>query len=150
MADVVSPEIRSRMMSGIRGKNTKPEIHLRSLLHRRGFRFRLHAKDLPGRPDIVLPRYRSAIFVNGCFWHGHDCRYFKWPRTRERFWREKIEANRERDRKKAAALRLLSWRVCVVWECALKSQDGFPASFDTLVEWLQDMESSSFELRGGT
>src|SRR5215813_7107073 len=97
MADVVSPAVRSRMMAGIRSTNTKPELFLRSGLHRAGFRFRLHAKEVPGKPDVVFPRYGAAIFVNGCFWHRHDCHLFKMPSTRPEFWRQKIERNVQRD-----------------------------------------------------
>jgi DNA mismatch endonuclease (patch repair protein) len=110
------------MMSGIRGKNTKPELLIRRGLHARGFRFRLHVKDLPGKPDLVLPRYRAVVFVNGCFWHGHDCHLFKWPKSREEFWRTKIRTNRANDKKHLAALREKGWRVLVIWECALKGR----------------------------
>lgn len=108
------------MMSGIRGKNTKPEIIVRKALHAAGYRFRLHRKDLPGKPDIVLPKYKTVIFVHGCFWHKHDCRYFKWPKTRPDFWREKIEGNVERDRLAYEKLEEMGWRVKVVWECELE------------------------------
>lgn len=91
MIDIVDTATRSRMMAGIKGKNTKPEKLVRSLLHRQGFLFRLNVRELPGKPDIVLPRYRAVIFVNGCFWHGHDCFSFKWPKTRTDFWQHKIE-----------------------------------------------------------
>jgi DNA mismatch endonuclease (patch repair protein) len=117
LADVVDKATRSRMMSGIRGKDTTPEKAVRSALHKAGFRFRLHVRDLPGKPDIVLPKYRTAIFVHGCFWHGHECRNFKWPKTRADWWRKKIEANKARDRKARTALRKLGWNVRVVWEC---------------------------------
>ncbi len=121
MADVVDGPTRSRMMSGIGGKNTKPEIRLRQALHARGFRFRLHCKDLPGTPDIVLPGRRVAILVNGCFWHRHEgCRYTATPRTNEEFWRQKFHENVDRDRRHAEMLHTLGWRVAVVWECALK------------------------------
>lgn len=125
MADVVDPATRSRMMSGIRGKNTKPELLIRTALHRHGFRYRLHC-GLPGKPDICLPRYRAVIFVHGCFWHGHNCHLFKWPATRPEFWRRKIQRNREVDR--AALERLLAdgWRVGTVWECALKGRNRWP------------------------
>ena len=121
MADVVDPATRSRMMSGIRGKNTKPELIIRKALHARGFRYRLHCK-LPGKPDLCLPKYRAVIFVHGCFWHGHDCHLFKWPSTRPEFWREKIGRNRAVDA--AAETKLLAdgWRVATVWECALKGR----------------------------
>ncbi|MFP4906044.1 very short patch repair endonuclease [Paraburkholderia sp. BR14261] len=120
MVDVVDTATRSRMMSGIRGRNTKPEKLIRSLLHRRGFRFRLNVRELPGRPDIVLPRRRAVVFVHGCFWHGHNCALFKWPRTRPEFWREKIARNRLNDAKALAALAAQGWRVAVIWECACR------------------------------
>ena len=126
MADVVSRQVRSRMMAGIRGKNTKPEILVRSFLHRQGFRFRLHVKDLPGKPDLVLAKYRAAIFVHGCFWHGHDCHLFRLPGTRTDFWSAKIEGNRVRDLKAFAALRSMEWRVLVIWECALRGRTTLP------------------------
>lgn len=117
MADIVDKATRSRMMAGIRGKDTKPEKLVRSALHRAGFRFRLHVADLPGKPDIVLPKYRTAIFVHGCFWHGHKCRNFKWPKTRKAFWKAKIEGNVARDRKAIGELRRSGWNVKVIWEC---------------------------------
>ncbi len=123
MADIVSPEKRSDMMSGIRGKNTKPEIIVRSLLHRLGYRFRLHRKDLPGRPDIVLPKWKTVIFVNGCYWHGHnDCHLFRPPKTRREFWTNKIEGNQARDRRNYAALEDAGWKVLVIWECAVSKK----------------------------
>lgn len=121
MVDVVDRQTRSRMMSGIRGKNTKPEILIRKALHAGGYRFRLHRKDLPGAPDIVLPKYRAVILINGCFWHGHACGLFKWPQTRPDFWREKIEANIARDQRNLSKLKKLGWRVCILWECEVKS-----------------------------
>lgn len=123
MVDIVDASTRSRMMAGIRGRNTKPEILIRSLLHRQGFRFRLHVGDLPGKPDIVLRRFHAIIFVHGCFWHGHDCRFFKWPRTRPAFWRKKIKDNHANDLKARKALRAAGWRVGVVWECAIRGAD---------------------------
>lgn len=105
MADVVDTATRSRMMSGIRGTNTRPERHIRSLLHRQGFRFRLHARELPGRPDIVLPRCRAVVFVHGCFWHGHGCPFFRLPGTRREFWQAKMERNRANDHRAATAAR---------------------------------------------
>ena len=121
MADIVDKATRSRMMSGIRGKDTEPEIIVRKFLHAQGFRFRLHRKDLPGRPDIVLPKYRVAILVQGCFWHGHeDCRLFRLPKSRTEFWKEKIEANRARDKKNLTLLGELGWRTLQIWECAMK------------------------------
>ncbi|WP_081493053.1 very short patch repair endonuclease [Bradyrhizobium yuanmingense] len=119
MADIVTSEIRSRMMSGIRAKNTKPEITLRRLLHAEGFRFRLH-QNLPGRPDLVFRKRRAVIFVHGCFWHRHECSIFKWPSTRAEFWRTKINGNALRDEKNIGLLLADGWRVSVVWECALR------------------------------
>lgn len=138
MADVVDAKTRSRMMSGIKGKNTKPELVIRRKLHARGFRFQLHRRNLPGSPDIVLPKYRAAILINGCFWHGHDCRLFKWPKTRPDFWREKITGNILRDRRKKAELRRLGWRICVLWECEIKAanEEQLTTIVDRIVEWL--------------
>ncbi|QSV45328.1 very short patch repair endonuclease [Geobacter benzoatilyticus] len=138
MADVVNAETRSRMMSGIRGKNTKPEILIRSLLHRRGFRFRLHDKKLPGKPDIVLPRYRAVIMIHGCFWHGHDCHLFKWPSSNESFWKDKISRNKEVDARSRQELTLAGWRILTVWECALKGKHRRPLeeSADEICTWL--------------
>ncbi len=107
-------------MSRIRGRDTKPELLLRRGLHARGLRFRLNRKDLPGRPDLVFPRYRAVIFVHGCFWHNHDCPMFKWPATRVEFWRKKIQGNRERDSAVLATLAKENWRVLIIWECALR------------------------------
>ena len=112
---------RSRMMSSIRGKNTRPERILRSLLFARGFRYRLHVRGLPGSPDLVFPKRRAVVFVHGCFWHRHEgCRYTTTPRTNEDFWRQKFQGNVARDRRHAEMLHALGWRVAVVWECALK------------------------------
>lgn len=126
MADVVSPEVRSRMMAGIRGTNTKPELLLRKGLHAAGFRFRLHDRRLPGRPDMVFPRHNAVIFAHGCFWHGHDCHLFKWPSTRPDFWRTKIARNRAVDARSELALSELGWRIGIVWECALKGRTRRP------------------------
>jgi DNA mismatch endonuclease, patch repair protein len=123
MADTVSPAVRSRMMAGIRAKNTKPEMIVRRGLHAMGFRFRLHDRKLPGKPDIVFPKYRAVILVNGCFWHGHECELFKWPKSREVFWRDKIGRNRENDTKNAAILSAQGWRHLTIWECAIKRRD---------------------------
>ncbi len=112
-------------MSGIRGKDTRPEIIVRQALHRAGFRFRLHRKDLPGKPDIVLPKYHTVIFVHGCFWHGHGCRYFKVPKTRTDFWLDKIMANARRDRLQEDALRAAGWRVFTVWECDIRDKNDW-------------------------
>ena len=125
MTDVHTKEQRSRNMSAIRGKNTKPEMRVRSLLHSLGFRFRLHRKDLPGKPDIVLPKYRTAIFVHGCFWHCHDCPYGRViPATQREFWAAKRRANVERDARKRSELERDGWKVFVIWECQIK-QDKY-------------------------
>lgn len=149
MADVVDPATRSRMMSGIRGKDTKPEMTIRKALHARGFRYRVHCKDLPGNPDLCLPKYRAVIFVHGCFWHGHGCHLFKWPKTRPDFWRGKIERNCEVDR--AAENRLLKqgWRVAVIWECALKGRSRLSLEdvVATCADWLTS-DRPRFEIRG--
>lgn len=120
MADIVDTATRSRMMANIRGRDTKPEILIRSLLHRQGFRFLLHVRNLPGKPDIVLPRFHAVIFVHGCFWHGHDCRFFKWPKTRPDFWQEKIGRNQTNDYTAKQTLLNTGWRVGIVWECAIR------------------------------
>ncbi|HUP62711.1 MAG TPA: DNA mismatch endonuclease Vsr [Thermoanaerobaculia bacterium] len=118
MADVHNKEQRSRNMAAIRGRDTKPEMVVRRLVHRLGYRFRLHRRDLPGRPDLVLPRHRAVIFVHGCFWHQHDCRYGRVvPATRAEFWRKKRDENVARDARNLATLRTSAWRVFVVWEC---------------------------------
>ncbi len=122
MVDVVSKAKRSEMMAGIRGKDTRPEMLIRRGLHAMGYRFRVHRRDLPGNPDIVLPKYRAVIFVHGCFWHGHDCHLFKWPKTRAAFWREKIGGNVRRDSLALVSLKERGWRVHTVWECELKGK----------------------------
>lgn len=138
------------MMSGIRGKNTKPELLIRKALHARGFRYRLHCKDLPGNPDLCLPKYRAVIFVHGCFWHGHGCHLFKWPKTRPEFWRQKIERNRAVDEAALLALLEAGWRVATVWECALKGRLRLPADrvLAELERWLL-LSGPVGEIRGG-
>ena len=139
MADIVDKATRSRMMSGIRGKDTKPEMIVRRALHKAGYRYRLHVKDLPGKPDIVLPKYRTAIFVHGCFWHGHDCYLYRLPSTRSDFWRTKIGKNRERDAAAANALESKGWRTAIVWECSLKGKEKRdPVELiDQLTAWIR-------------
>ncbi|MBI3440884.1 MAG: DNA mismatch endonuclease Vsr [Proteobacteria bacterium] len=122
MTDIVDRKTRSRMMSGIKGKDTKPELIIRGALFARGFRYRLHDKRLPGKPDIVLPKYHAVIFVHGCFWHGHGCHLFKWPGTRGEFWRKKVTDNRSRDSRVIRQLLGNGWRVLTVWECSLKGK----------------------------
>ena len=117
-------EQRSRNMSAIKSKNTKPEITVRKLLHSMGYRFRLHKKDLPGSPDIVLPKYKTVIFVHGCFWHRHqNCKYASNPKTRREFWEKKFKENIERDKKTQEKLKNLGWKTNIVWECEIKKQD---------------------------
>lgn len=121
MADVHSPQVRSRNMSNIKGKNTKPEMIVRRYLFSKGFRYRKNDARLPGKPDIVLPKYKTVIFVNGCFWHKHEgCKYFVWPKNNSEFWREKIEGNASRDVAQQKALSDLGWNIIVIWECQLK------------------------------
>ena len=121
MNDIVDQSTRSRMMSGIRGSNTKPEMLVRRALHAAGYRYRLHVRDLPGRPDLVMPKHRIVIFVNGCFWHRHPyCHYTTTPSTRADFWANKFKENRKRDKRNIETLISRGWRVLVVWECGLK------------------------------
>jgi DNA mismatch endonuclease (patch repair protein) len=139
MGDVHSPEKRSKNMRAIRGKNTSPELILRKLLFARGLRFRLHVKALPGNPDIVLSKYRVAIFVHGCFWHGHNCYLFKLPASRREFWRTKISQNQQRDLLATNALLREGWRVLYVWECALRGRLRWSAEElgDRIAIWIR-------------
>ncbi|HYO82416.1 MAG TPA: very short patch repair endonuclease [Bryobacteraceae bacterium] len=124
MTDVLTPEQRSRNMAAIRSRNTRPEIIVRSALHAMGFRFRLHRSDLPGKPDLVLPRYGTAIFVHGCFWHMHNCRYGRpRPSTNSQFWEEKRKGNVARDRRNVFELKHAGWRVFTIWECETRDPD---------------------------
>lgn len=150
MSDVVSSDIRSRMMSGIRGKDTKPELTVRKALFAAGFRFRLHRRDLPGVPDIVLPGKRVAIFVHGCFWHMHSgCNNAKLPSSRQDFWREKLGRNIERDKKNIDALIDLGWRVLVVWECSTREKGAESVLPSVLASWIGGGEARG-ELSGGS
>lgn len=122
MADVHTPEQRSRNMSAIRSKDTKPEEIVRKYLFRQGFRYRKNDSRLPGKPDVVLPKYKTVIFVNGCFWHAHEgCKYFVWPKNNSDFWKKKILGNVERDNRNITELKDSGWRVITIWECQLKS-----------------------------
>lgn len=136
MSEGISSETRSRMMSGIRRRDTKPELLVRRHLHSAGFRYRLDARDLPGRPDIVLPKWRTAVFVHGCFWHGHaGCGLFRVPKTRTEWWSAKITANVGRDHAAVETLLELGWRVAVVWECALRAR--LYETLDALVTFIR-------------
>jgi len=133
MADTVTPEKRSEIMSKIRSRNTKPEMLVRRYLFRRGFRFRVNDRRLPGTPDVVLPKYRTVVFVNGCFWHGHGCKLYVLPKTNIPFWKEKIRRNRDRDDRNRARLEALGWRVIVVWECELRTKSLCAETLEGLV-----------------
>lgn len=123
MADLKTPEERSRNMAAIRSCDTKPEMLVRRYLHSEGLRYGLHNKRLPGSPDIVMRRFKTAIFVHGCFWHGHaNCKYYRLPKSNIEFWQSKVERNRERDKRDISALHKLGWRVIVIWECQLKTK----------------------------
>lgn len=122
MGDVLTPQQRQLNMSRIRGKDTKPEMVIRRGLHARGFRYRLHDRTLPGRPDLVFPKYHAAVFIHGCFWHAHGCALSKPPATRQDFWQTKLSANEARDRRAVSALLADGWRVLVIWECALRGR----------------------------
>ncbi|MBX5160412.1 DNA mismatch endonuclease Vsr [Rhizobium sp. NZLR8] len=149
MMDVVDKATRSRMMSNIRGRDTRPEVMLRKALHRLSFRFRLHVKGLPGKPDIVLPKYRAAIFTHGCFWHRHHgCRFATSPATRAEFWNAKFAGNVERDRRVRDALNGAGWRVAIVWECALRKPQDVIVAAKVVAEWLSS-ESVTLEVGSG-
>lgn len=135
MTDIVSPAKRSQMMAGIRRSDTKPEMIVRKALHAMGYRYRLHDQKLPGRPDIVLPKYGAVIQVNGCFWHGHSCKYGSVvPKTRTEFWRAKISENIARDRATGKKLKALGWRVIIVWECSLKEASTITKEIDRIAD----------------
>jgi DNA mismatch endonuclease, patch repair protein len=136
MADVHEPEVRSYNMSRIKGKNTKPEIMVRKFLHANGFRYRLHEKKLPGKPDIVLKKHITAIFVHGCFWHGHEgCKYYVVPKTRTQWWLDKINRNKQKDEESYKTLREEGWNIITIWECELK-RGKRKKTLKTLVEKL--------------
>ena len=145
MADIVSLEKRSRMMSGIRGKNTKPEMIIRKGLHARGFRYRLHDSKLPGKPDMVFRACKAVIQVHGCFWHGHHCHLFKWPSSRQDFWRNKINRNIEKDNENLAGLMEKGFRILIIWECALKGKTRHPVEevIDKVGVWLKTGNENS-------
>lgn len=149
MPDVHDRATRSRNMAAIRGKNTNPELTIRRLLHKQGYRYRLHDKSLPGKPDLIFPRYNAVIFIHGCFWHKHECHLFKWPESRQEFWQTKITRNAEKDAESAAALSKLGWRVMNVWECALKGKKRLSEdeTVQAISKWLES-DRKTFELRG--
>ena len=138
-SDVHSAEVRSRNMAAIKARDTKPELILRSALHSSGLRYRLHVRKLPGTPDLVLRKHGAVIFVHGCFFHGHQCPAFKWPKNNAVFWRGKIQGNRKRDRTATAELLNKEWRVLTVWECALcgPGRRELPAVVQSVRRWLQ-------------
>jgi DNA mismatch endonuclease (patch repair protein) len=146
VTDIVDKQTRSRMMAGIRGKNTQPELALRRALHARGFRYRLHVKNVPGRPDLVFPKHEAVVFVHGCFWHRHaGCRYSTTPATRQEFWQTKVAANVARDSIVGGALADVGWRVATVWECVLRKRERIETVADLLATWLHS-ESTQFEI----
>jgi len=147
VADIVDKQTRSRMMAGIKGKDTKPELVLRRALHARGFRYRLHSKTVPGRPDLVFPKHHAIVFVHGCFWHRHEgCRYTTTPSTRPEFWQAKFDANVARDRSVHDQLLDAGWRVATVWECALRRPEETALAANLLAAWLR---SSAAEIQIG-
>jgi DNA mismatch endonuclease, patch repair protein len=137
MADIVNAETRSKMMSGIRSKNTKPELVIRYGLHALGLRYRIHDHKLYGKPDLVFPRYKTVVFVHGCFWHGHNCHLFKLPSTNSSFWETKISKNKFNDKKNIDLLLVAGWKVIVVWECVLKRSKLIPSVILHLAETIK-------------
>ena len=145
MADVLTPKQRSYNMSRIRNKDTKPEELVRKYLFSQGFRYRKNDARLPGKPDIVLPKYKTVIFVNGCFWHKHEgCKYFVWPKNNAEFWKEKIEKNAARDEKDYALLRQSGWHIIVIWECELKPRERV-ATLKGLATHLEEINERSYK-----
>lgn len=145
IADVMTAEQRSRCMAAIKGKDTKPEMIVRKYLFSRGLRFRVQVRKLPGTPDIVLPKYKTAIFVNGCFWHGHEgCKYFRLPKSNVEFWKEKIERNIERDKESMQALLDLGWKVIRVWECELRNKANREETLDRIYNSITSYDGSGY------
>jgi len=149
VVDIVDQATRSRMMSKIKGKDTRPELVVRRALHRLGYRYRLHRKDLPGRPDMIFPSCKAVIFVNGCFWHAHDCGLFRLPKTHTGFWKNKISKNVERDKKNIQLLKEQGWRVLIVWECSIKRKkdEDISGVIRSICDWLES-PSVFFEIKG--
>lgn len=131
-------------MAAVRARDTKPELMIRRALHGAGLRYRLNVRDLPGKPDIVLPRYRAVVFVHGCFWHRHECDLFRWPESRTEFWRDKLDGNAVRDRNASEALDKAGWRQAVIWECALKGRKkrDFQDTMQRLIAWIRSDEQA--------
>jgi DNA mismatch endonuclease, patch repair protein len=131
-------------MAAVKARDTQPELMIRKALHAAGLRYRLNVRDLPGKPDIVLPRYRAVAFVHGCFWHRHECDLFRWPESRPEFWREKLQANAARDTKAREALSEAGWRQAVIWECALKGRRkrDFHDTMHRLIAWIKSDEQT--------
>ena len=149
MTDTVSPEKRSQVMARVGSKDTKPELLIRKGLHARGFRYRLHVKSLPGKPDLVFSRYKSVIQINGCFWHGHDCPRCRMPSSNTEYWNRKIARNMERDISNRQSLLDMGWRVMTIWECALtgKRKLELHKIIDMTCDWLLSM-NTTFEIAG--
>lgn len=149
MVDVHDKKTRSKNMSAIKGCNTKPELIIRKALYREGFRYRLHVKNLPGKPDLVFSHYKAVLFINGCFWHNHDCHLFKWPKTRQYFWERKIYGNVENDKKKIAMLSEAGWRVGIIWECTIKGKNRISenVTIQSIIGWLKS-EQKTIEIQG--
>ena len=150
MSDVHSPSVRSANMRAIKHRGTSLELGVRKALFSRGLRYRVNVRDLPARPDIVFPKYKAIIFINGCFWHGHNCDLFKIPKTRTEFWLNKISGTIGRDQDSHQKLMGLGWRVGVIWECALKGRGKLPFNecIDLLEEWILDRRAPGIELAG--
>jgi len=138
MTDIYSKQKRSKIMSKISGKESKPEILVRKFLFTNGFRYRKNDKRYPGKPDIVLPRYKTVIFIHGCFWHGHNCKAGKLPETRKEFWEEKIKGNIERDKRNKSELEKLGWNVIIIWQCELKNNEIKTKTLDKLTNTLHN------------
>ncbi|MDE2856941.1 MAG: DNA mismatch endonuclease Vsr [Chloroflexota bacterium] len=149
MTDTVSAKKRSEVMSRVGSKDTKPELLIRKGLHARGFRYRLHVKELPGKPDLVFPRYKSIIQINGCFWHGHSCDLYRFPKSNTEYWKEKIKRNVERDISNIKFLTDAGWRILIIWECAIKRKARLPMEkvLNIASEWLLS-EKPNCEIAG--
>lgn len=132
--DVHSKKQRSFNMSQIKGKNTKPEVLVRKHLFSKGFRYRINDKRYPGKPDIVLPKYKIILFIHGCFWHQHDCKYFKWPKTNLAFWKNKIEGNIIRDRNNISELEKMGWKIIIIWECEISSKQKLESKMNKVIK----------------